>query len=202
MKKLLLLVFLVFTTMIFAQKLKVVSGNFDFLKDQTEVNVELTFDSLLLMKENITEAEYLNKRKNDLLVNPKRGVKAWEKWNSEWEYYKTSVYPEKVLNALNNSRKIIFGRNVKTKYTLIVDGRWVNPGWQAGVITQPAILNTYIKFVETDNPSKVLMTLSSIEIQGKSTSGSKDFIMEYERISSAYERTGRLLLRELNKGTK
>ena len=76
MNKLLLLVFLVFTTMTFAQKLKVVSGNFDFLKDQTEVNVELTFDSLLLMKENITEAEYLNKRKNDLLVNPKKRCKS------------------------------------------------------------------------------------------------------------------------------
>lgn len=202
MKKLLLLVVLIFTTMTFAQKLKVVSGNFDFLKDQTEVNLELTFDSLLLLKENITEADYLNERKNNLLANPKRGIKGWEKWHADWENYKTSVYPEKVLNALNNSRKIVFGRNVKAKYTLIVDGRWVNPGWQAGVITQPAILNTYIKFVETDNPSKVLMILSSIEVAGKSTGGSKAFVMEYERISSAYEKLGRLLSREITKGIK
>lgn len=202
MKKLLLLVFLSFTTMTFAQKMKIVSGNFDFLKDQSEVNVELKFNNVLLMKENISEAQYLENRKKDVLANPKRGEKAWEKWSGEWERYKSTVYLEDFLKALNNSKKIEFKKDAPSKYTLFVDTKWIFPGWHGGFVIQPAIMSATMRFAETANPTKTLLEISTNEVAGKVPTGMSSDVMEYERISSAYEKTGRLLLREINKGIK
>jgi len=56
MKKLFLMFFLIIAAVINAQKMTVISGDFKTLKDQTEVNVELKFDNVLMMKENFTEA--------------------------------------------------------------------------------------------------------------------------------------------------
>ncbi len=65
--------FTVISTFAMAQKMKIVSGNFDFLKDQTEVNVELIFDkNVIFQAENLTEVQYLENRKNDVLANPKK----------------------------------------------------------------------------------------------------------------------------------
>ncbi len=202
MKKLLSLVVLMFTTMIFAQKLKVVSGNFDFLKDQTEVNVELKFDDVLITSDNLTEAHYLESRKKDVLANPKRGEEGWEKWSAEWERYKSEVYLSEILKSLNRPKKTIFNRGLNAKYTLIIDTKSINPGWHGGFVMQPAIINVSIRFVETDNTPVTLLEISATEVSGKMPSGMSGDVMEYERISSAYEKLGRLLSREIGKGIK
>ncbi|AZA78324.1 hypothetical protein EG347_12795 [Chryseobacterium sp. G0186] len=81
MKKLVLLVLMVMATTIFGQeRMRVTAGSLGVLKDQTEVNVELTFENVLLMKENITETQYLENRKKQVLDNPKRGEEAWKQW--------------------------------------------------------------------------------------------------------------------------
>lgn len=202
MKKLLLLVLLMFTTFAFAQKMKIVSGNFDFLKNESEVNVELKFDNVLLMKENITEAQYLENRKKDVLANPKRGKEGWEKWSGEWERYKSTVYLEDFLKELNNSKKIEFKNGAQLKYTLFVDAKWIFPGWHGGFVIQPAVISATIRFAETANPTITLLEISVNEVAGKVPTGMSSDVMEYERISSAYEKIGRLLLREINKGIK
>lgn len=202
MNKLLLLVSIVITTSVFAQKIKIVSGNFEFLKDQTEVNVELKFDDLLLMKEKITETQYLENRKKEILENPKRGNDGWIKWNGEWERYKSTVYLDDFLKSVRSSRKIQFKKDAKTKYTLIIDAKWIFPGWHGGFVMQPAILTADVRFVETDNPTVILLEMNANEVVGKLPSGMSGDVMEYDRISAAYQRLGRLLLPEINKGIK
>ena len=202
MKKLFLILFVSITTITSAQKMGVVSGNFNFLKDQKEVNVELKFDNVLLMKEKITESQYLENRKEDVLANPKRGEEGWKKWSGEWERYKSSVYLEDFLKALNNSKKIEFKRDAQAKYTLIVDTKWVFPGWHGGFVIQPAIMSATMRFVETANPTMTLLEISANEVTGKVPTGMSSDVMEYERISSAYEKIGRLLLKQINKGNK
>jgi len=48
MKKLFLFLFLIIASMTFAQNnLNIISGSFDFMKDQTEINVQLKFSNTL-----------------------------------------------------------------------------------------------------------------------------------------------------------
>lgn len=66
MKKILVLAVLFVSSIALAQKVKVKSGDYKFLAGQSEVNVEFSYDNLKLMKDNLTEAQYVEERTADL----------------------------------------------------------------------------------------------------------------------------------------
>jgi hypothetical protein len=53
---------LLFTGITFAQDMNVVKGNFDFIKNQKEINIEFDYSDFTMMKENKTET--ICRRKN------------------------------------------------------------------------------------------------------------------------------------------
>jgi hypothetical protein len=201
MKKLFLLVFVIIMTAAFGQeKMKIVAGSLGVLKDQTEVNVEVKFENVLFMKENITEAQYLENRKKQVLDNPKRGEEAWKKWIEEWEKYKNE-YANYFAKGLNKTYKnISFKKDASAKYTLLVETHWIFPGWHAGLTAMTAEITGKIKLIETNNPSAVL---AEIELKKfDKFVQNEEFVMEYGRIAAAYESTGRYLGREIKKSMK
>ncbi len=195
MKKYLLTVFLMIGVLSFGQKLKIISGNTYFLKDQKEINVELKFDDVKFFDENKTEAEYLEKREKDVLENPKRGEKYWKEWISAWNENKNSTYLEKFIKGTTKSKTLKFNQNPAAKYTLVIISQWIYPGYHAGIVIEPAKLTSTLKFIETANPSNVVLTIQAEKVKG--TAGKNDFVMEYGRIASAYEKTGQFLAKEL-----
>lgn len=202
MRKLLLLFFMMMITAVFGQeKMKLVSGDFGVLKDQSVVNVELKFENVLFMKENITEAQYLENRKKQVLDNPKRGEAAWKEWSEEWEKYKKEDYIDRLLKGLNaSSKQISFKKETPAKYTLILNTKWVFPGWHAGLIAMPTAMSGDIQLVETENPSVVLATVELNKYDR--FSGMDVTVMEYGRIAAAYEVTGKKLGKEIKAALK
>lgn len=202
MKKLMLLVLMIMATTVFGQdRMKIIAGSLGVLKDQTEVNVELTFENVLLMKENITETQYLENRKKQVLDNPKRGEEAWKQWIAEWERYKSEEYSNYFAKGLNKTYKnIVFKKNSSAKYTLLLETKWVFPGWHAGLTMMTAEINGNIKLVETENPSVVL---AEIELNKFDRFvNNPEYVMEYGRIAGAYESIGRYLGKEIKKSLK
>ncbi|WP_336963776.1 hypothetical protein [Chryseobacterium contaminans] len=201
MRKLLLLFFAAISVVAFGQnQINVQSGNFDFLKDQSEVNVQLIFDNAVYQEKNLTEAQYLENRKAD--ITSKKSEAVWENWMSQWEKFKASEYLDYFLKGINGkSKKVIFKGDAKTKYTLIIDAKWIYAGWYGGMIgSQEAKLTADMKFVETDNPSNVVMKLQADKIGGKQMN--KEFAWEYGRIAAAYEVTGKKLGKEIKEVIK
>jgi hypothetical protein len=192
MKKLFLLLFVAMTTMTFAQEMTFSSGNFDFMKDQTEINVRLKFGNTLYQVENFTEAQYLEKRKKDILSNPKKTEEDWQKWYGEWMKFKNTEYLQYFIKGANSKSKIVYTTNANTKYTLIIDAKWIYAGWHGGLVGQEAKLTSDMKFVETDNPANVVMEVKGDKILGKPQN--KYFVMEYGRIAGAFEATGKRLM--------
>lgn len=203
MKKLFLLVFMVImTTVAFGQeKMNLVSGGFEVLKDQTEVNVELKFEDVLFMKENITETQYLENRKKQVLDNPKRGEKAWNMWITEWERYKKEEYINYFTKGLNKTYKeILFKKDSSAKYTLLLETKWIFPGWHAGLTMMTSEISGTIKLVETNNHSVVL---AEVELNKFDRFVNNDeMVMEYGRIAGAYESAGRYLGKKIKKSLK
>ncbi|MCS4303699.1 hypothetical protein [Chryseobacterium sp. BIGb0232] len=202
MRKLLLLVFMVMMTTVFGQeKMKLVSGDFEVLRDQADVNVEVKFEDVLFMKENITEAQYLENRKKQVMDNPKRGEAAWNEWIGEWEKYKKENYVDRLLKGLNASgKKEIFKKDSSAKYTLILNTKWVFPGWHAGLIAMPTEMSGNIQLVETNNPSVVLATVELNKYDR--FSGMDVTVMEYGRLAAAYESIGKVLSRQIKRNLK
>ncbi|WP_330744166.1 hypothetical protein [Chryseobacterium sp. CP-77] len=201
MRKLLLLLFMAIGVVAFAQnQIKVESGNFDFLKDQNEVNVQLVFDNAVYQEKNMTETQYLENRKAD--ITAKKSEAVWKNWIYQWGQFKNSEYLDYFLKGINGkSKKVVFKKDTNTKYTLIIDAKWIYAGWYGGMIgSQEAKLTADMKFVETDDPSKVVMRLQADKIGGKQMN--KQFAWEYGRIAAAYEVTGKKLGKEIKEVIK
>lgn len=167
MKKLIFALFII-SGAAFAQDMEVVKGNFDFLKDQKEINTEFDYSNFTMMKEKKSEAQYVKEHKAELDEKAKGNGNIWEK---KWISAKDQIWTTKFLEIANivltkEKKDLNFQENLKTSYTLIVTAVWIYPGWDAGIMKQPAKVTTNLKFVESANKSNVLLEITSEEAPG------------------------------------
>jgi len=167
MKKLIIAAFLISATA-FSQNMEVLNGNFDFLKDQKEINTEFDYSNFTMMKENKPEAQYIEEHKADLDQKAKGNGNIWYK---KWVVAKDQIWTPKFLEIANivltkEKKDLNFQEGLKTPYTLIVKAVWIYPGWDAGIMKQPAKVSTILTFVETANRSNILLEISSMEAPG------------------------------------
>jgi hypothetical protein len=97
MKKILMLTLLVTSSLTMAQKTKIESGDFKFLAGVNEVNGEFDYSNLKLMKENLTEEQYVANRTTEL--NEKKGV--GDIWKKKWQGSKEMIWNPKFLELIN-----------------------------------------------------------------------------------------------------
>jgi hypothetical protein len=200
MKKLLLF-FVFFSTISFAQKTKIESGDFKFLSGVNEVNVEFDYSNLKLMKENLTEEQYVTNRAAEL--NEKKGV--GDIWKKKWQGSKEMIWNPKFLELINvvsskEKTNISFQEGLSSaKYTLIVEVVWIYPGWDVAMMKQPAKVTTNIRIVETSNRSNVLVEMTSQNAPGDQWGS--NFSNE-SRIGEGFAKTGKTLAKIIAKQTK
>jgi hypothetical protein len=202
MKKVLVLALLITSSTVSAQKMEIIKGDFGFLNNQTAVNVEFDYSNLKLMKENKTEAQYISDRAADLNEKTK-GV--GDVWKKKWEGAKIAIWNPKFLELVNivlvkKKKELSFQEDLKSaKYTLIVETTWIFPGWDAGVMKQPAKVSTNLKFVETENRSNVVLEITTKEAPGDQWGN--NFSNE-SRIGEGFAKTGKSLAGFILKNTK
>ena len=110
-------------------------------------------------------------------------------------------YADYLIKGLNKSYKnISFKKNSSAKYTLLLETKWVFPGWHAGITAMSAEITGKIKLVETGNPSVVLAEVELNKFD--KFVNNKEFVMEYGRIAAGYESAGRYVGREIKKALR
>lgn len=201
-KNLLAVLFLCVTLAVTAQDFQEERGNLSFLKDQKVVNVEFKYDNLRLMKDNVTEKEYVDERR-EYLNNKDKGN--GDVWFKKWENAKEGIWQPKFLElmvkTITSSKGIEFKEGATdAPYTLIVDVQWIYPGWDAWVMKQAAKVTMVLKFVETQNKDNELFQLRSIEAPGDQLGN--NFSNE-SRIGEGFAKTaksfGKLIIKRLKK---
>lgn len=201
MKKILMLTLLVTSSLTMAQKTKIESGDFKFLAGVNEVNVEFDYSNLKLMKENLSEEQYVANRTTEL--NEKKGV--GDIWKKKWQGSKEMIWNPKFLELINvvsskEKTNISFQENLSSaKYTLIVEVVWIYPGWDAGVMKQPAKVTTNLKIVETANRSNVLVVMSSENAPGDQWGNNYS---NENRIGEGFAKTAKTLAKIIAKQIK
>ncbi len=175
-----------------AQKTKTISGDFKYLSGQKNINVVFNYDDLQLMKENFSEEKYISQRKADLNEKTRGNGDLWEqKWNAAKEGIWEPKFLELMLKTVTEKENVIFQKGLDdAKYTLIVDVVWIYPGWDAAVMKQKAKVTTLLKFVETANPDKILLEISSKDAPGDQWGS--NFSNE-SRIGEGFAKTGKTL---------
>jgi len=201
MKKIGLLLLFITSSMVMAQKTKIESGDFKFLAGEKEVNVEFDYSNLKLMKDNLTEEEYVANRAAEL--NEKKGI--GDIWKKKWQGSKEMIWNPKFLELINvvsakEKTNIKFNEGVSSaKYTLIVEVVWIYPGWDVAMMKQPAKVTTNLKIVETANRTKVLVEMSSENAPGDQWGS--NFSNE-TRIGEGFAKTGKTLAKVIAKQIK
>jgi hypothetical protein len=198
MKKL-VVAFLIFSSAMSAQDIKVLSGDFNFLKDQKEINIEFDYSKFTMMKEKKSEAQYVEERVKDLNAKSKGTGEIWKK---KWDSAKELIWNPKFLELMlvifsKDNKEVSFQEGLTTApYTLIVETVWIYPGWDAGIMKQPAKVTTNLRFVETNNKSNVLLEISSEEAPGDQWGN--NFSNE-SRIGEGYAKTAKTLAKMILK---
>lgn len=198
MKKILFLFLITLSTCLIAQRVKVISGDYNFLKDQKFVKVVFKFEGVTFAKKKISEQQYIADRMED--IEKAGGKEEAEKWKADWKYSKDKTFQDKFLASWNKNTKIEASTKFdKTKYTLIVEPTWIYQGWFGGIMNDPAQLNTRMTFVETENPSNVLMVVEGIKAIGDNVVGIPN---NNDRIAECYAKTSKMLALKVEHYTK
>ncbi len=190
-------IFLLAGTSLFAQKIKVVEGDPGVLKGQSSVKLVFTYDNMRVGKYK-NEADYVNKKRDDYNAKePGRGDRWAEAWVNDREARFQPKF-EELMNKYLGEKGITVSENTKeSKYTMIVNTTFTEPGYNVAVSRRPASINLEIKIVETDNPDNVLAVITLMGAPGTAYYGN-DYDTG-ERIKEAYAKAGKELAKFLVK---
>jgi hypothetical protein len=179
------------TSMGFGSIVNLQSGSLNFLRGETQVNVEYEYDNLLVS--NQAEQQYVNRTVAALNnKEPGRG----DHWHQAWLNDRTEKFQpkfEELLNKYQDDGKtsLIFSNFKNAKYTLILKTTSISLGYNVAIARYPAMLNAEVVFVETHNRSTPLATLTITKSKGLDAWGN-DYASG-DRLKEAYAKAGKEL---------
>jgi len=180
-----------------AQKIKLLSGDLDFLEGQTELMVEYVYDGMAVGKFD-KEEDYIEKKVAD--YNKKEDGKG-DEWLENWKADRTERFEPKFEELMNNyldSKDVNVGQdNLDAPYTIILKTDFTEPGFNVGVMRKPAMIDVTITFVETQNPENEMAVISMKKVPGQGAMG-YDFDTGF-RLQEAYAKCGKSLAKFLLK---
>jgi hypothetical protein len=188
-KTLVLLIALAFMGTGMAQKVKVAKGDPGVLKGETSVKVVFSYDDMGVGKFK-KEQDYVDDKVKDYNKDEKGKGDQWAKaWVDDRSARYEPKFEELMNEHLDKSGIIISEKTEESKYTMMVNTDFTEPGYNAGVMKKPAYINLSINIVETADPSKVISTIT-VEKSPGSTFGYGDFDTGL-RISESYAKAGK-----------
>lgn len=183
-----LLIFLVATNSVNAQKIKVIQGDPKVLRSETSINIEFTYSPDMKVGK-MTEAAYIEKRKKDMNDKAPGGG---DKWAASWVTDRKSAYEPKFIRLFTETSKM--SNEANARYTLIFNTIFTEPGFSAGwPVNKNALISGTASIVETSNKNNVIAVLSVENAPGRMAMG-VDFATSW-RIAEAYAMAGRELAR-------
>ncbi|CAH0124041.1 hypothetical protein [Chryseobacterium sp. Bi04] len=189
MKKILFLILITFSACLAAQRVKVISGDYNFLKGQKFIKVVFKFEGVTFNRKKVTEEQYVAERMTE--IEKRSGKDKAQKWKDDWEFSKAKTFQDKFLASWNKNTDIKAATNFEmTAYTLIVEPTWISQGVFVGIGNIPAQMNSKITFVETNNPDNVLMVVEGMKATGDNVVGIPN---NNDRIAECFAKTSKML---------
>jgi hypothetical protein len=196
-KKLITMLIVVLTVMAgssigYAGIINLKSGSLAFLKGETQVNVEYSYEGMRVGKF-AHEQEYLDKKAAEYnKKEPGRG----DRWRQAWVADRAEKFQPKFGELLDrflaiHKSNLRFGSFKDSKYTLILRTTFTEPGWNVGIARHPALISAEAVFLETQNRAKPLATLTITKSPGRDFMGF-DYDTGY-RVQESYAKAGKEL---------
>ncbi|MES2774214.1 MAG: hypothetical protein V4722_08520 [Bacteroidota bacterium] len=168
-----------------AQRLKVTEGDLAFLKNETMVNVEFTYDNMSVGKFD-KEQDYLDKKKAEYNAKePGRG----DTWVKDWISDRKREFEPMFIDLFEKTSGMTV--SPKAKYTIIFHTTSTEPGYNIYITKKNAEIDAELTIVETADRSKKLAVISISNAPGRTFSGN-DYATG-DRIKECYAVSGKRL---------
>ena len=174
----------VFTTVSFAQKLKVESGNIKNLKGISEFQLEFDYSDLKVPDYD-SEQDFL---KDKMAKRDEKEAGSGQKFKESWFSDRENRYEPKFIESFNKrfeDGEVSVGKDkTNSQYAMKIHTTLLYPGYNVGVWRQNSKIEAVITVYEIANPSNVLFSGSYTKVEGYGAFGN-DYDSGY-RISEAY----------------
>lgn len=197
MKKLLAIIVLLSTTMMFSQKVKVTEGSFKNVQGISSFNLEFDYSDLMVPKYDSEEEFLADKMEKRNEKNPGDGERFKKAWFSDRE----EKYEPKFIESFNkrwDNGEVKVGMNVGSEYTMKVHTTLMWAGYNVGVVRKNAKIEATISIYKNDNPSKILVSANYTKVEGGGAMG-YDFDAAL-RIGEGYAKLSKTLAKNIKKG--
>lgn len=164
------------------QAQEIVKGDLAFLKDATGVNVTFVYDDLTVGKEG-KEANYIKRKKTEKDAKEPGSGATWEE---NWHADKEKSYKPRFIKLLSKYTEWSLTEETKEKYTMVVDTKFIEPGYYVGISSGAAELNLEITIYDSSNMKKALCKITMDEVKG-----GKGQFDSATRIGEAYAKAGK-----------
>lgn len=158
LKYFLLSLVILVNTNVYSQKIKVVSGDLDFLKDQKVLNIEYSYENMGVGRYDLEE-DYVNEKVMD--YNDKEPGKG-DEWLKNWMSAKEKIFGptfKESLNGVLKDAEISIDEDSKAMYTLVLKTTFIEPGFDVGVMSKKANAKYEVIFINNED-NKVVAALN------------------------------------------
>ncbi len=196
-KQISIVMLLLFTTIMFAQKAKVSEGSFSNLKGISEFNLEFDYSNLEIPKYDSEEEFLKDKMKKRDDKEPGTGQKFKDSWFADRE----NKYEPKFIESFNKRGDIKVDRDLDAaEYTMKIHTTALYAGYNVGVSRKNAWINAEITVYKNDNPDKAILKVKYTKAEGGGAMG-YDYDSGY-RISEAYAKLAKTFAKTVIKKAK
>lgn len=183
-----------------AQRVDLRSGDVGVLSGQKTVNVEYDYSEFAVGKF-ATEQEYLDKKSAE--YNAKEAGKG-DAWKKAWVEDRKARYEPKFEELFNKGLQdkgiTAVTARPDAQYTLIVKTKFIEPGFNVGVMRKNAYVDFEVDLVESANKSNKVAEIGMRNVPGGQFGGF-DFDTGV-RIAESYAKAGKSLAAFLDKKLK
>lgn len=189
-----LLILILFSLTVNAQKIKIKEGTLSSLSKIKSYDVKFSYENMNVGK--ITENEYLEEK---VAEKNKKAKGTGDKWKKEWTSNRSRYYEPKFIELFNKHTKgalKIKKGDVRNTKVMFIETLMTEPGYNAGITRKDGSVTLKITFKEKE-ADKVLAVIHVIKADGEAM-GYKDFDTKH-RIMEAYAKAGKELAQFLRK---
>ena len=178
---------LLVSSTLLAQRIKLVEGSLNAVKNEKSINTEFTYDNMRVGKYD-KEDEYVKAKTAE--YNKKEAGKG-DTWAKNWVDDRQERYEPQFNELFEKTSEMSI--TPKAKYTLVFKTNFTEPGFNVAIMRKNAQISSEVWVVETANKNNVVAKISLEKAPGR-TFGGYDFDTG-ERISEAYAMAGKALAR-------
>lgn len=181
-------------TKVDAQKIKLVEGDLSALRGQTSINIQFVYEDITIGKDQIKEADYVNRKKSE--YNAKTPGKG-DTWAQEWVDDRKNRFEPRFSESVSKESGMSVSN--EAKYTLIFKTHYLEPGFKSpmGFGNRNAEMSGEAWIIESADPSHVVAKLTVTNAPGRLAFG-----FDYDtgvRLQESYATAGKQLARFIKK---